>query len=225
MATDLDETGAESHRGRSLSIIFVLVIAVALVSSDAGRDLMRGIFESADGLISAHPRTGVFVFVALAALSAILAFFSSAILLPVAIYAWGDLTTFGLLWLGWFLGGVTSYTVGKYLGRDVVEWIVPKARLQVYERRLAAEATFGRVLLFHLLVPSEMPGYVLGLLNYPFRRYLAILAIAELPFAVGAIYLGSSFVEGNLPLFVLLGVAAVALSILTTRWFLRHGGA
>lgn len=225
MPTDLDETGVESHRGRFLSIIFALIIAVALVSSDAGRDLMQGIFESADGLISAHPRTGAVAFVALAALSAILAFFSSAILLPVAIYAFGDRTTFVLLWLGWFLGGVMSYTVGKYLGRDVVEWIVPKARLQVYERRLAAEATFGRVLLFHLLVPSEMPGYVLGLLNYPFRRYLAILAIAELPFAAGAIYLGSSFVSGNLPLFILLGAAAVALSIFTTRWFLRHGGA
>lgn len=224
MARELDGTRAESHRGRVLSFVVALLVAVALVGSDAGREFMREVFESADGLISAHPRAGVFLFVGLAALSAILTFFSSAILLPVAIYAWGDRTTFGLLWLGWFLGGVTSYAIGKYLGRDVVQWIVPNERLRVYERRLAAEATFGRVLLFHLLVPSEMPGYVLGLLRYPFRRYVAILAIAEIPFAAGAIYLGSSFVEGNLPVFMLLGAVAVALSIVTTRWFLRHGG-
>jgi uncharacterized membrane protein YdjX (TVP38/TMEM64 family) len=224
MLRDVTATEEKSHRGRFLTFVVALIAGVAIVGSDSGRAVMGEVFEAADRLIAGHPRTGVFVFVGLSAMSAMLAFFSSAILLPVAIYAWGDRTTFVLLWLGWFLGGVTSYAIGKYLGRDVVLWVVPAERLHGYERRLAAQATFGRVLLFHLLVPSEMPGYVLGLLRYPFRRYVAVVALAEIPFAVGAIYLGSTFVEGNLPLFVILAAAAAGLSILTTRWFLRHGG-
>jgi uncharacterized membrane protein YdjX (TVP38/TMEM64 family) len=219
---------AESHRGRSLSLIIALVVAAALVSSEVGRGVVDEVFGFADRVITAHPRTGVLVFVILSGLSAMLAFFSSAVLLPVAIFAWGDRTTFGLLWLGWFLGGITSFAIGRHLGRDVVHWFVPAERLRVFEQRLAHEATFGRVLLFHLMVPSEMPGYVLGLLDYPFRRYLAVVAIAEVPFAIGAVYLGSSFVEGNLPLFLTLGAVAIALSLLTTRWFLHrsasHGG-
>lgn len=217
-------TEERSHRGRFLTFVAALIIAAAIVGSDTGRAFMREIFEAADRLIAGHPRAGVFVFIGLSAFSAMLAFFSSAILLPVAIYAWGDRTTFVLLWLGWFLGGVTSYTIGRYLGRDVVLWVVPAERLRGYERRLAAQATFGRVLLFHLLVPSEMPGYVLGLLRYPFQRYIAVVALAEIPFAAGAIYLGSTFVEGNLPLFVILAAAAAGLSVLMTHWFLGHDG-
>jgi uncharacterized membrane protein YdjX (TVP38/TMEM64 family) len=221
MARTLDGSHAEAHRGRFVILILVLVLAVVLASSDAGREIVRSILDGADALIGAHPRAGVIVFVVLTALSAMLAFLSSAVLLPVAIYVWGDRTTFGLLWLGWLLGGVTSYAIGKYLGRNAVQWIVPMQRLRHYERQLASEATFGRVLLFHLLVPSEIPGYVLGLLRYPFRQYIVILTIAEIPFAIGAVYLGSSFVEGNLPLFVVLGAGAIAVSIFTTRRFLR----
>jgi uncharacterized membrane protein YdjX (TVP38/TMEM64 family) len=221
MMRTLDASRARPHRGRFGILVAVLVVAVALASSDAGRDLVRSIFTLADGLIAAHPHAGVIVFVVLAALSAMLAFLSSAVLLPVAIHVWGDRTTFGLLWLGWLLGGVASYTIGRYLGRSAVQWIVPVQRLRHYERQLAGEATFGRVLLFHLLVPSEIPGYVLGLLRYPFCRYIAILAIAEIPFALGAVYLGSSFVDGNLLLFIGLAALAIAISLFTTRWFLR----
>jgi hypothetical protein len=39
----------------------VLVVAVALASSDAGRDLVRSIFTLADGLIAAHPRAVIVI--------------------------------------------------------------------------------------------------------------------------------------------------------------------
>lgn len=214
-----------THRGRFLSLAIVLVIAIALVSSDAGSHAVREVFRYAEDVITTHPRAGVTVFVFLSALSAMLAFFSTAILLPVAIYVWGERTAFGLLWIGWFLGGMGSYALGKWLGRDVVHWIIPERRLTVFERPLAQNATFGRVLLFHLMVPSELPGYVLGMLKYPFRRYVVILAIAEVPFAAGAIYLGSSFVQGNLPLLLALSVAGIALSIISTRYFMKHSRA
>lgn len=214
-----------THRGRFLSLAIVLVIAIALVSSDAGSRAVHEVFRYAEGLITTHPRAGVAAFVVLSALSAMLAFFSTAVLLPVAIYVWGERTAFGLLWLGWFLGGMASYALGKWLGRDVVRWIIPERRLAVLERPLAQNATFGRVLLFHLMVPSEAPGYILGLLKYPFRRYVVVLAVAELPFAAGAIYLGSSFVQGNLPLLLALSAVGIAVSILSTRYFLKHSRA
>lgn len=211
-----------SHRGRFIAFIAAMLFAAVVLSSDWARASMRSIFDSADELIAAHPQSGAVIFVALSALSAMLAFFSSAILVPVAIYALGDRTTFTLLWLGWLIGGAAAYTVGKYVGHGVVEWIVGKDKLSQYEQQLTSEATFGRVLLFHFLVPSEMPGYVLGLIGYPFRRYLLVLAIAEIPFAAGAIYLGSSFVEGDVRTFVLLAGGAILLSILTAAWFFRR---
>lgn len=215
----------QTHRGRFLSLAIVLISAIVLVSSDAGRHAVREVFTYAEGVITTYPRGGVLVFVVLSALSAMLAFFSTAILLPVAIYVWGERTAFGLLWLGWFLGGLGSYALGKWLGRDVVRWIIPERRLAAFERPLAKNVTFGRVLLFHLMVPSELPGYVLGLLKYPFRRYVLVLAIAEVPFAAAAIYLASSFVQGNLPLLLALSAAGIAVSIISTRYFIKHSRA
>lgn len=211
-----------THRGRFLSLAMVIVIATALLVSDAGNRFVHDAFRYSEGVIANHPRTGVMVFVVFSALSAMLAFLSSAVLLPIAIYVWGERTAFALLWLGWFLGGLGSYALGKWLGRDVVRWVIPERRLAVFERPLARNATFGRVLLFHLMVPSELPGYVLGLIAYPLPRYVVVLAIAEVPFAAGAIYLGSSFVQGDLPLLLALGAAGMALSILSTRYFMKH---
>ena len=214
-----------THRGRFLSLALVLAVAIALLSSDAGRGAVREVFRYFEGLIATHPRAGIMVFVVLSALSAMVAFFSTAFLIPVAIYVWGEPTAFGLLWLGWFLGGMTSYALGKWFGRGVVGWLIPERRLAVFERPLAQNATFGRVLLFHLLVPSELPGYVLGLLKYPFQRYVLVLVLAELPYAASAIYLGSSFVHGNLLLLVVLGAAGITASIFATRLFLKHARA
>ena len=70
----------------------------------------------------------------------------------------------------------------------------------------------GVVLLFQLVLPSEIPGYVLGSAAYPFWKYLAALALAELPYAVATVYAGSSFIERRTYLLIGVGAAAAALS-------------
>ena len=67
---------------------------------------------------------GKLVFVLVSALSAMLAFFSSAVVVPVAVYAWGNATTLALLWGAWLLGGIGSYVVGRTLGRRVAAWAI-----------------------------------------------------------------------------------------------------
>lgn len=53
-----------------------------------------------------------------------LAFVSSIVLIPVAVHVWGPIACAGLLWIGWFLGGVAAYAVGRYFGRPIVERLV-----------------------------------------------------------------------------------------------------
>ena len=48
----------------------------------------------------------------------------------------------------------------------------------------------------------------------PERAYvLAALAMVEVPYALGAVYLGVSFLERNLPALLSLGLAGIALSV------------
>ena len=164
------------------------------------------------------------LFVLLAALSAMLAFFSTAVLVPAAVYAWGPWLSAVLLWLGWMLGGLGAYTLASLVGRPAMRWVAHGHPFTAYETRLRRETPFGLVLLFQLALPSEIPGYVLGLARYPLHRYLAALAIAELPYAVGTMLLGESFVSRRVWLLVALGAGAVVMAVVLGRVLRRRLG-
>lgn len=157
-------------------------------------------------------------------MSALLAFFSSALLVPVAVYAWGPATCVLLLWGGWLLGGVTAYGVGRYLGRPVVLALLPAATLARYERWVQSGAGFLPIFLLQLAVPSDVAGYLFGMVRCRFRVFLPALAAAEIPYALGAVYLGANFLRRDLLPLVAIGLAGVALSVLASRALRSHAG-
>jgi uncharacterized membrane protein YdjX (TVP38/TMEM64 family) len=169
-------------------------------------------------IVNERPVLGVSVFVGAAALSAILAFFSSAVLVPAAVYAWGKPLTLLLLWIGWTVGGMGTYAVGRWLGRPVVRALVSRDALERFEHRITAEAPFKLVLLFQFALPSEIPGSVLGVVRYSFVKYLAALSITELPYALGTVYLGESVVEQQTVMIVVIGLAGAVV----TGWALHQ---
>lgn len=122
-----------------------------------------------------------------------------------------------MLWTAWLAGGCCSYALGRTVGRNLAAWLASPERVEEYAGRITANAGFLTVLLFQLALPSEVPGYVLGAAGYPFRRYLAALALAELPFAIGAVYLGESFVRRDYLVLLAVGVAGITLSVLAFR--------
>jgi uncharacterized membrane protein YdjX (TVP38/TMEM64 family) len=203
--------------GRVLLLLLLLGGLVLLASSDAFQSLLSWMLAEAGPLIEAHPLGGAVLFILLSALSAMLAFFSSAVLVPVAIHTWGEAACVFLLWCGWILGGASAYGIARFWGRPVVRRLASSELLERYEARISRGSSFGLVLLFQLAVPSEIPGYVLGLARYGLRRYLLVLALAELPYAVGTVYLGSSLLARRSSMLLLLG----ALGILFSAWALR----
>jgi hypothetical protein len=70
---------------------------LALVSCAGRRRALRyvctrellDVLDASRNIIAAHPVGGAIVFIGLAALSAMLGFVSSAVLVPAAVYAWG----------------------------------------------------------------------------------------------------------------------------------------
>lgn len=201
---------------RVLVLLLLLGGLVLLASSDAFQSAMAWGLAKAGPVIEAHPFWGAALFILLSAFSAMLAFFSSAVLVPVAIHTWGEAVCAVLLWCGWMLGGVCAYGIASSWGRPMVRRLVSGDVLGRYEERISQHSSFGLVLLFQLAVPSEIPGYVLGLARYGLRRYLAVLAIAELPYAVGTVYLGSSLLEQRSVVLLVLGT----LGILFSAWAL-----
>ena len=199
---------------RHVVIVGMLIIAVGLAaSSDSLHEHSEALLEWTRQLISTAPILGMLVFVLLAMVSAMVAFFSSAVVAPIAIYAWGQAPTLMLLWLGWFIGGLLSFCIGRYLGRSVAGAIVGEEKLSAWTQELGERAKFLHVLLFQACVPSEIPGYVLGTLHYRFTWYVIALAITELPYAAATVYLGESYLEGNSQVFFRIGFGAVVVGL------------
>lgn len=200
---------------RHLLIVGALIVGAGLVAaSDTLHDRTGQIILWTESMISQAPLLGMLIFVLLAMLSAMVAFFSSALLAPVAVYAWGQTACLALLWCGWFLGGIASFCIGRYLGRTVVSRIIGEEKIANWESQVGQRTRFIHILFFQAVVPSEIPGYVLGILRYRFPLYLAALGITEIPYAIATVYLGESFLEGRSMVFILVGIGTIVLATL-----------
>ena len=203
-----------AYRRHILFLGIIIIVAGLITASDALYTSSEEIIAASEEIISRFPVLGMLLFVLLAMVSAMLAFFSSAILVPVGVYAWGSMTCLVLLWIGWLLGGVTSFCIGRYLGRPVAAKLIGEARIAHFEKQLGRHAKFIHILLFQAALPSEVPGYVLGTLRYRFLLFLLALAIVELPYALGTVYLGTKFLERDSVLLILIGFGGVMVCTL-----------
>lgn len=198
---------------RHLLVLGALIVVAGLIAaSDTLHDRTQEIIVWTEGIISQAPLLGMLVFVLLAMLSAMVAFFSSALLAPVAIYAWGEAGCLALLWLGWCLGGIVSFCIGRFLGHSAASKIIGEEKIAGWRDALSERTRFVHILLFQAVVPSEIPGYVLGILRYRFLLYLAALGITEIPYALATVYLGESFLEGRGVIIILVGIGFILLA-------------
>lgn len=181
---------------RRVALVVAALLLAGLVAGSAGlHQQIVDIVARSEPFFARHPVAGPLFFIGLAALSAAAAFFSSALLVPFGVQVWGEGVCLGLLWLGWFLGGCLTYGIGRGLGPPLMRWLLSPRRAAEYQARIPASRSFGPVLLAQLVLPSEAVGYLCGLLRVPARTYLPALALAELPYALGTVLLGTAFVH------------------------------
>jgi len=202
---------------RLAPLALLIVVAIVVASSGRLHQLSEAAVTALAGLIERHPGWGVLAFVGLAALSAMLAFFSSVVMVPVAVHHWGATMTVLLLWISWLAGGVGGYALGRYLGGPAVRRLAGAARVQHFEEHFTARAPIWLVFLFQLALQSEIPAYVLGMARYPLLKYLLALGAAELPIAIAAVLLGSGFLNRQYWLMLGVGVAGIAVVGLAVR--------
>jgi uncharacterized membrane protein YdjX (TVP38/TMEM64 family) len=204
------------------AILLVLCVVLAVMASSGDlHEALLDVLAVTEDIIAQHPLAGAAAFVLLAAVSAMFTFVSIAIIVPAAVFAWGPAASIALLWSGWILGGAATYCMGRFFGRPAVRWLTAGNALQRLESRVPDNAPLWLIVLLQLALPSEIPGYVLGLVRYPFSRYVLALGLAELPYTFGTVYLGASFVAGRVGLILVTG-ALIALISLVTFYALRR---
>lgn len=203
--------------------IFLALIFLALIFwSSIG--LQQKISDSADmirAFIRTDPSLGILAFIALAAASALISFFSSVILVPIAVMFWGEFQTAIYLLLGWILGGAAAYLIGSSAGYTILKKIYSVERIDYYKNKIPRKSQFWLILLFRLAVPAEITGYTLGIIRYHFGKFLLATLLAEIPFAFIAAYSGGALVQKNPPLFFLL-IALGAILLGAMAYLFKH---
>lgn len=213
-------SSTEISRRAGILIAVLLVTGLLALSDTVHRQIVAGL-ALAEPVIAQHPVLGALIFMGLAALSAMLVFFSGVLLVPIGVQAWGEIGCFFMLWSGWCLGGLVTYAIGRRLKRPAVQRMLSGGMIDRYENRIPEGGSFVTAVLVQLAVPSDVSGYFFGLLGYPLRIYFGALMLTEIPYALGTVFLGSAFIQKQ---YVLLlsasGVALVALGLAWLRW--RH---
>lgn len=200
----------------------IIIAATLVVSSDNLYHIFENIIKFTESIIYQFPTAAMLLFVILAMASAMLAFYSSTILVPIGVYTWGTTGCFILLRIGWILGGILSFGIGYNYGRTVATKLVGDSRFANFNNYIDRHAKFIHILLFQAALPSEVPGYLLGALRYQFSYYLMALAIAELPYAIGTVFLGANFLQRNSVGMLLLGTVAILASSWVYLVFRKH---
>lgn len=185
---------------------------VLLLQSATFKASLDAAIAWAESIMNAHPVWGAVVFFLFSALSAMLAFASSVVLVPPANLVWGKAVTFLLLWAGWTAGAAAAFGIGHRAGPLLLR-LVHKEKLEKYQEYVSNRMKFWVVLVFCLAVPSEIPGYLFGGMKYPFLKFLAAIGLAEAIYALGVIVAGDKLLGAESgPLLLVLGaMAAVAV--------------
>lgn len=212
----------ELNRKHLLALLAILALAASLWLSVTLNRAFTDTLLLSKAFVEEHPVASMIGFVALAAVSAMFVLFSSIVTVPVAVFAWGQTQTLLLLMLGWFIGAMLAYFIGRRLGRRVAEYFVAPATLDHWGHLVTKELSVMSVVLLKLALPSEGPSFALGLMRYPMPKFVIVLLLSELPFGVWAVYLTAALIDDRRALFVLLVLAGFLGVGIATAAMLRR---
>jgi len=153
---------------------------------------------------------GMLIFIGLAAISSMLSPFSSIPLVPVAAMLWGNIYASLLLVIGWLIGHIFTYAIGRYAGYPIAKRLIPFAKIEGYRGNFSPRSEFILVLLFRLSMPAEIPGYVLGIIRYNFGKYFLATLISEFPFGFLVVYGSEALIMRKTIIFFALVAGGIA---------------
>jgi uncharacterized membrane protein YdjX (TVP38/TMEM64 family) len=188
----------------------IVLLFTLLLYSATFKDFIDKATAWAQVVMNAHPVLGAVVFFLFAAISAMVAFTSSVVLVPPANLVWGKLVTFLLLWGGWIAGAIAAFGIGN-VARPLLVRLGYQETLDDYQQFVSKRMKFWTAVLFCIAVPSEIPGYLFGGLRYPFLKFLGAIAIAEAIYAFGIVIAGQNLMAAK-P-FPLLAIVAILIII------------
>jgi len=155
--------------------------------------------------INHHPFWGVFLYLNLNVLDAVIAPGATLPLIPVAARAWGRVPAALVTTAGWTLGSLIAFLIARRWGYPIVKRLTSRERIRQMGKYIPDDL-FWSIVLLRLVMPMDVMSYVLGLLtDISWSRYMLATAMGLTPSAFVLAYLGKL---PNAYEIIMLGVAA-----------------
>ncbi len=114
---------------------------------------------------ASHGPLGMVVFVVTSAVAVLLPMLTNLALVPLAVLAWGPQWTASLLLLGWIIGAVLSFTLGRHAQRWILERFPSVRRHADIDRLIAPRHRMLSLILLRMSFPVDVLSYALGLFS------------------------------------------------------------
>jgi uncharacterized membrane protein YdjX (TVP38/TMEM64 family) len=135
---------------------------------------------------------GVFLYVFITAFATVVAPISAIPLLPVAVLLWGWFYAGILSIIGWTIGSVIAFLIGRKLGVKIVNRFVSLEKISYYESFIPKKDLFLGIILIRIFLPVDLLSYLLGIFSkVSLRTYALATFIGVIPFAFILSYVGS----------------------------------
>jgi uncharacterized membrane protein YdjX (TVP38/TMEM64 family) len=201
-------------QSRAREYVSLVVIAGGLV---AAVFTVRRFAEPIRAFIDGHAFWGLFLYITLNIIDAVVAPGATLPLIPVAVRVWGRVSAALATTAGWTAGSLIAFLIARRWGYPVVRKITSVERVRAM-RRYIPEDLFWSIVLVRLVLPMDVISYVLGLFtDIEWPKYVVATALGLTPSAFVLAYFGKL---PNAYEIMTFGVAAMAV---VAAWLVARG--
>lgn len=167
--------------------LWLAIIAAGLIGAIFG---VRSRAEAIRSFIDAYPFWGLFLYILLNILDAVVAPGATLPLIPVAVHIWGRVFAALATTAGWTTGSLIAFLIARHWGYPIVQKLTSIRRVRDM-RRYIPEDLFWSIVLVRLIFPMDLISYALGLFtDIGPSRYVIATALGLTPSAFLLAYLG-----------------------------------
>jgi uncharacterized membrane protein YdjX (TVP38/TMEM64 family) len=193
---------ARSARREYLTLaILSAVLITAIVLVRANEDAIKTFIDQ-------KPFWGVFLYIVLNILDAVIAPGATLPLIPVAAHVWGPVLAASVTTIGWTAGSLIAFLIARRWGYPIVKKLTSPDRLKQLKKYIP-ENLFWSIVVLRLVMPMDVMSYVLGLFtDITWPKYVAATALGLTPSAFVLAYVGKL---PNAYDYIMLGVGAAVI--------------
>jgi len=142
---------------------------------------------------------GMVAYAVIAVIATVAAPISAAPLIPIAANTWGVAVTAALSILGWTIGSLVAFAIGRRYGLPLAQKFISVHNLEKLHKHIPQKRIFWSVVLLRIMIPVDLLSYALGIFGVlGWRRYTLATIIGITPFAFIFAYLGTLSVSYQL---------------------------